>query len=369
LRPRAGAGSPAARLSRIAESSLMKGRDRPFESSRPPSRTLTLLATCLLLAVALIGVNQTPLALPLRGFLDALVAPLQRGASQLAYGLNSWAQTANSAHTLEQDNAALREDIARLQTENAQLRGLRTENSTLRQMLGFQQEHPDLQSLPASVVGRDPSGLSRMLILDRGSADGVGEGMAVTSPGGLLLGRVITVSANQSSVLLVDDIDSSIAVKVDRSNVDAIVQGQAQHGGRLLVRRIAQNADVARGDLIKTSGTGGTLPKGLLVGQIYEIHQKDIDQDQEALAYPLAIPETIDQVLVITGEGAPGAPRPTPAPAPTGSPTGAAIPALGLPTPLYPVPATATPEPTRTPIPTMTPLPTLTPTRTPVKKR
>ena len=96
------------------------------------------------------------------------------------------------------------------------------------------------------------------------------------------------MTANQSSVLLVDDIDSSIAVKVDRSNVDAIVQGQAQHGGRLLVRRIAQGADVARGDLIKTSGTGGTLPKGLLVGQIYEIHQKDIDQDQEALAFPLA---------------------------------------------------------------------------------
>jgi hypothetical protein len=57
----------------------MKGRDRPFESSRPPSRTLTLLATCLLLAVALIGVNQTPLALPLRGFLDALVGPTARG--------------------------------------------------------------------------------------------------------------------------------------------------------------------------------------------------------------------------------------------------------------------------------------------------
>src|SRR5207253_11143862 len=131
---------------------------------------------------------------------------------------------------------------------------------------GFQLEFPDLRGLPALVVGRDPSGLARMLTIDRGQSDGVREGMAVTSPGGLLLGRVRKVTANQATVLLIDDIDSSIPAVVDRSNVAVVVQGQAQHGGRLVVQNIAQRADVAVHDLLRTSGIGGTLPKGLLLG-------------------------------------------------------------------------------------------------------
>jgi len=338
----------------------MKGRERPLETSRPPSRTLSLLVTCVLLAVALMGLSQTAVAQPARGFLEALVAPLQHGFSETAHNVDTWIQTANTMHTLDGQNAQLREDIARLQSENAQLRGLRTENDTLRKMLGFQLEHPDLQSLSASVIGRDPTGLSRLLVLDRGSAQGVREGMAVTSPGGLLLGRVTAVTASQATVLLIDDIDSSIAVKVDRSNVDAVVQGQAQHGGRLLVKRIAQGADVGRGDLLKTSGVGGTLPKGLLVGQIYEVHQKDIDLEQEALAYPLAIPESVDQVLVILSAG--GAPVVPPDAAAALTPAVTGTPMPGLPPPLYPVPPSATPLPSRTPIRTATPFPTVTPT-------
>jgi rod shape-determining protein MreC len=333
----------------------MKQRDRSIESGR----TLTVLATCLLLALALIGLSQTPTFAPVQGVLEQIVAPLQRGFSEAAYGVNSWTQTANNMHALNGENARLREDIARLQKEKAELLALRAENETLRKMLGFQIEFPDLATLPALVVGRDPTGLARILTIDRGSADGVREGMAVTSPGGVLLGRATKVTVHQSVVLLIDDIDSSIPVVVDRTNVAAVVQGEAQHGGRLLVRHLAQGADVGRGDLLKTSGIGGTLPRGLLLGQIYEVHQKDIDLEQEALAYPLAISDSIDQVLVVLAAGQPeGAPRPAAVPTAVGLPTPAGS------TPLYPIPPSATPAPTHTPMPTLTPPPSPTPTRT-----
>ncbi|HUS18003.1 MAG TPA: rod shape-determining protein MreC [Chloroflexia bacterium] len=343
----------------------MKSRDRSLESTRNASRTLTLLASCVLVTLALITLSQTAAFQPVQAVLEQAVAPLQRAVTDGAQGINSWVQTANAARTLQQDNATLQDQIAQLQTENARLRAKQAENDTLRTMLGFQIEKPDLQLLPASVIGRDPSGLSRMLTLDRGSADGVREGMAVTSPGGVLLGKVRQVTPNGSTVLLIDDIDSSISATVDRTNLAATVQGQAQHGGRLLVLHLAQGGDVARGDLLKTSGLGGTLPRGLLVGQIYEVHQKDIDQEQEALAYPLAIPETVSQVLVVLAAGAPSsAPRPLAVPTAVAGLT--ATP--GLPGALYPVPPTATPVPTHTPVPTSTPMPTPRPTSTPRKR-
>ncbi len=290
------------------------------------------------------------------------MTPIQRGLSQAAYNVNTWVETMNNMHTLSARNADLQEQIAALQTKNAELESLQAENDTLRKMLGFQLEHPDLRGLPALVVGRDPSGLSRQLILDRGTADGVLLGMAVTSPGGFLLGIVRSVTAHQATVLLIDDVDSSIPARIDRTNLDVVVWGESQHGGRLLVKHIAQSADVGKGDLLKTSGLGGNLPRGLLLGQIYAIQQKDIDLEQQAEAYPLADLNALDQVLVITGAtDANAAPRPVQPPA--GAPAGSVTPDPNA--PLYPVPATATPRPTRTPIPTATPVPTATPSPTP----
>src|SRR5579859_1268321 len=340
----------------------MKGRDRPLESTRTTSRTLTLLATAILLALALIGLSPTPALQPVRGVLEAAVAPLQHAVSAATYNLDSWIQTATAMHEQTAEIAQLREDNARLQTENAQLRGLPAENATLRQMLGFQREQPDLHTLPASVVGRDPSGLARILVLDHGTADGVREGMAVTSPGGFLLGRVSKATEHDATVLLIDDVDSSIAAVVDRTNVAVVVWGEAQNGGRLVARHLAQNADVGRGDLLKTSGIGGSFPRGLLLGQIYEIHQKSFEKEEEAVAYPLADSNAIDQVLVILGAGGP---NPAPGPGLPPTPDGGATATPGLPPPLYPVPPTATTVPTRTPPPTITPVPTLTPTPIP----
>ncbi len=352
----------------------MKGRDRPLESTHSPARTLAVVATCLLLAVALLAMSQTAALGVLRGGLELAVAPVQQGVSEATYNVNSWIETAGTAHNQTAEIAALKERIAQLETENARLSGTEAEKQTLLTMLGFQQEHPELHSLPASVIGRDPTGLARILLLNRGSTDGVRLDMAVTSPGGYLLGRVSKVTERTATVLLIDDVDSTIPIMVDRTSVQANVQGQNQHGGSLLVVHIPQGADVARGDLIKTSGLGGTLPKGLLLGQVYEMHQKDIDQEQQAVAAPLANSDSISQVLVVLSAAGPGEALHPVAPSTPGA-AGTGTPTPGISGPLYPVPPTATPPPTRTPLPTFTPTPQVTPTapttatRTPTTKK
>ena len=359
----------------------MKGRDRPLEPTRSPSRTLTVVATCLLLALALLAMSQTAALGVLRGGLELAIAPVQQAVSGATYTANSWIETATTAHNQTAEIQTLKERIAQLETENARLGGIEAEKQTLLTMLGFQQEHPELHSLPANVIGRDPTGLARIFLLDHGSSDGVRLDMAVTSPGGYLLGRVSKVTARTATVLLIDDVDSTIPIMVDRTRVQANVQGQNQHGGSLLVVHIPQGADVARGDLIKTSGLGGTLPSGLLLGQVYEMHQKDIDQEQQAAASPFANSDTISQALVILSAGGSGnapVPAASPVPGATGSPlptASSATPTPGIAAPLYPVPATATPPPTRTPLPTFTLTPLVTPTapatatRTPIPKK
>src|SRR5437868_1974373 len=98
----------------------MKQRERYVDSSR----TLTVLATCLLLALALIGLSQTPQAQPVRGYLEQVVAPVQQGFSQAAYAVNSWVETFNNMHALAAENAQLKDKIAQLETQNIQLSAL-----------------------------------------------------------------------------------------------------------------------------------------------------------------------------------------------------------------------------------------------------
>jgi cell shape-determining protein MreC len=98
-----------------------------------------------------------------------------------------------------------------------------------------------------------------------------------------------------------------------------------------MVRHLQRDANVGKGDLIKTSGSG-LVPRGLLLGQIYNISANDIQYEQEADAYPLADLSAVDQVMVILGGQ--GAPQPTATPSP--SPTATATPVP---------PPTATPTP------------------------
>jgi rod shape-determining protein MreC len=243
--------------------------------------------------------------------------------------VDSWISTLQQMHTLQQENEDLKNQIAQLQLDNSNLQDLRAENERLQRMLKFQTEFPALTQQPAKVIGYDTTGLSQMLVIDQGSNKGIAERMAVVSPGGNLVGTIRDVTPDRANVLLVTDVDSSISVVISSNNNPGVVQGQAQRGGRLLVQHIPQGADIGKGDLIKTSGAGGFIPRGLLVGQISEVHQRDVEMEQEADAYPLSELEldSLEEVLVITSGGDSGD---TPAIVPATTPTTTITPTLTL---------------------------------------
>jgi rod shape-determining protein MreC len=173
----------------------------------------------------------------------------------------------------------------------------------LRAMLKFQGDRPDIRAVQANNIGGDPTGLMEILTIDKGSDDGLRKGMAVVSPGGILVGQVSDVKAGRATVLLITDIDSSIAVATQRTQTPGVLEGQWQKGGRTLVRRIPRDADVKEGDILLTSGVGGSFPKGLIAAQISNIRQSDVQMEKEAEAYPLVELNSLENVLVITSGG------------------------------------------------------------------
>jgi rod shape-determining protein MreC len=274
----------------------MKQKDRTLSWTR----TLYLLVALVLVSLALILLSQGRTLQPLEGVTSAVFNPIQQAVRGVTSTVGGWFSGIGHMGELDAENKRLREALDAVTAENARLQEMGRENERLRSMLKFQDERPDVQAVVANSIGGDPSGLTRVLTIDKGSDEGITEGMAVTSPGGILVGTIESVKADRASVVLLTDVNSSIPVATQRAQVPGVLDGQWQKGGNLLMSHIPRDADVQNGDVLVTSGLGGTFPKGLLCAQVQNVRQNDVQVEKDAEAIPLVDLNALDVVLVIT---------------------------------------------------------------------
>ena len=115
-----------------------------------------------------------------------------------------------------------------------------------------------------------------MIVIDRGTLNGIQNDMPVVTPQGLV-GRVVEAGPNSSKVQLILDPRSSVGTIVQRaeSRVTGIVQGDMDNPTMPQMVNIPKNADVVEGDVIVTSGFGGIYPKGIIVGLVSSLKNDD----------------------------------------------------------------------------------------------
>jgi rod shape-determining protein MreC len=120
-----------------------------------------------------------------------------------------------------------------------------------------------------------------------------------------LVGRVIATAVTRSTVLLLNDPTSGVGVRVQRSGVTGIAEGQT---GRdtLALAFVDANADVNNGDLVITSGLqNGRFPAGIPVGTVADLTRRPGDLDLDARIAPSVNLRTLDFVKVLKYEAPP----------------------------------------------------------------
>jgi rod shape-determining protein MreC len=147
------------------------------------------------------------------------------------------------------------------------------------------------------VIGRGPDGFSRTLEIDRGSADGVQVGMVVAGGAGLV-GRVQETGAHVSIVQTLADPQSRVNVFLSKSALQGTISG----GPGLLQLQIEHHLGAAAGtgEWAITSGVGGGYPRGLIVGDVATVTQRDSSTTDQATIAWAVDPDSISLVLVIT---------------------------------------------------------------------
>jgi len=151
-------------------------------------------------------------------------------------------------------------------------------------------------SIAANVIGEDVTPWFRTIIIDRGSVDGVREGMPVVAPAGVV-GRVVRTAASSSRLLLLTDHASAMAALVQRSRARGVVVGKS--GGLCSLEFSQRGEDVRVGDIVVTSGIGGVFPKGLPIGEVTMVKKGEYGIFQSVDIRPFVAMSRLEQVLVL----------------------------------------------------------------------
>ena len=182
-----------------------------------------------------------------------------------------WGRTSElmMSHTnLLQENARLKARNLILEQKVQKLASLSAQNIRLRELLNSS-ELVDEQVLAAEVVGVDPDPFRHRVVINRGAVDHVYPGQAILDAHGVM-GQVVEVSPLSSRVLMLTDQAAKIPVQNNRTKYRTVAAGTGRTD-RLELLHIPVTEDFKVGDLMTSSGLGGTFPEGYPVGTVTNV--------------------------------------------------------------------------------------------------
>jgi rod shape-determining protein MreC len=260
--------------------------------------TVLIAATLFLMAL-----SSNPLVLEVQRGLSFAFQPAMSTLDGFASGVASVAGAIGEIDTLRGDVAALRSENERLANENARLQQVSRENESLTALLQLRNGLAH-QTVTARVIARESSEARRLVVLDRGTGDGIEVGDAVIVAGGALAGRVTDAGPNFAKVTLITDPSSTVTGQLSSSGKTGEVVGQLSSG--LTMGDIDATARIGLDDQVFTAGielAGGIrspYPKGLLIGQVIDVKRDANDVVQTAFVLPSADLDAMEYGLVIT---------------------------------------------------------------------
>ncbi len=197
-----------------------------------------------------------------------------------------------AARFAAQENKALKEQVGKLIAENAEVRKKLAETEAL----VSQEKHLDPKTF--NLFPARPIGLSRYLKIDKGSSSGIQVGQAVIFEDNYL-GKVKVVTNENAGVELLIDPDSKVsAFSLNKEGkAKGILAGQ--FGTELILDKILHEEKINVGDLVYSEGLEEFLPRGLILGRVTQVLERENEVFKQAKVQPIFDIGDLDLVFVI----------------------------------------------------------------------
>lgn len=234
----------------------------------------------------------------LRTWVVAAVTPIERILHGIGYNVRAgWSNYVDLRNTRQQ-NHELKDEIARLRLEQAELAEDALQGHRLQALLNFQRNYVT-STVAAQVIGTSGTDQSHVLYLDKGAADGLRVDQAVMTPDGVV-GKIRETFPHSAQVLLLNDSSSGAGVLLASTRIRAILRGN--QNGRIVITNLTPDERIKSGEKVLTSGGDQVYPRGLSVGTIESIVPDPDHQPYTLITVkPSANLFRLEEVLVITG--------------------------------------------------------------------
>ena len=267
--------------------------DRSFRTPALGLRFLLLAGISIFLLVADHRDNHLD---TVRKAIGAAVYPL-RIAVDAPVSLWRWAgETTTSRNDLLLDLSRLEAERLITQARLQRFAALEAENARLRAMLEATSRVPDRVQV-AEIMSVSSNPFRHVLVIDKGTRDGVFDGQAMIDAQGVI-GQVIEAGLMSAQGVLISDPDHALPVQVNRNGLRTIAVGTGEYG-RLDLPFLPNNADIREGDLLVTSGLGGTFPPGYPVGVVDSLIRIPQGPFADVSATPAAALGQVREVMLI----------------------------------------------------------------------
>jgi rod shape-determining protein MreC len=271
-------------------------------SSRLARRRAVGYVAALAISLVLLALSSNPLVRELQQGVGFAFKPFLSTIDGVAHDVGSILGAIGEIDRLRIDNEQLRTENERLTIENRRAEEIKRENELLTGLLQLRNGF-DYETIAASIIGRESSELRRVVVIDRGSDDGLQVGNVVVASGGALTGRVLEVGKDSSRILLINDTSSTAIGQLGSSAATGEVVGQV--GGSLVMKNVDSTVQVSIGEEVFTAGislAGGIrspYPKGLLIGRVVDVQRNPLEIVQTVYLEPAASLDRLEFVLVI----------------------------------------------------------------------
>jgi rod shape-determining protein MreC len=229
-----------------------------------------------------------------------LLSPFEYVVSKVGVSLRQITTSTGEIFTVYGENQELKAELDNYRQNNLDMTEIMAENDRLRAMLDYKKTATQFDFVTAMVVARDPGTWTSVIIVNKGTNDGITKDMPVVTPQGLV-GNVVQAFATSAKIQLILDPRSAVGALNQRSEsrVAGIVEGSGTNHNAPRLLNLARDADIVAGDTVVTSGFGGIYPKGLAVGEVLDVVNDEGGLLKYAVLKPAVDFDKLEEVFIL----------------------------------------------------------------------
>jgi rod shape-determining protein MreC len=257
-----------------------------------------------LFCIVSLSIQSSSFVLSIEGVGSAFITPFQKAYDGIQGGTGRLWAGFTQLSDLRDELGKTRAKLQHYESIADELDEIRYENERLRKILSMQ-ERVTYDSIPASIIAKNPDNWFRTLIINRGENDGVKINMPVVAFQGeekAVVGKIVEVRGSISRIMPIISSDIKVGVKLIDDRSPGLLSGTTSNSGLCVIDYISRAIQVKPGEAIITSGQGGVFPPGLSIGTVVRTEVPESSAYQKVIVKPVIDFNHLEDVFIIKKE-------------------------------------------------------------------